>query len=600
MEINIDTSKHELLIVENGITESYIIDSEPVATSTLVLKGKEEILHEMNLDNVLINLERAGDLMFVAYNGVAGAKGGQIQAKMSGLQKTLADLCNDCVLAMQMYEKESIEVLGYLIKTYSWLLKGQEEIAIKQLIRCEGSAKKMADESEKLADRFDAIAKTTEEVLEATQTEQGAQNEKRQEMEKQLKDLEAETKRVKKLHEEIAAQAQEIQELYNEAKQREESESNKTLILGITSAITSAVGAGVAGYMAASNPIGSMISKAGTSTTGTSTPESAELQKLGQGLKDIEAKADKANKDAADAEKEAEEAKKKASKADEEAASAKKKSIEASEAAEKDPAKIEKADVAAKLAKDMADQAEKLKKEAEESKKTAETKRAAADGVNSAMKDLSDKLSKMQEASSKVAESVRSEKMQLLTQKLDLQKQNREALAAIAEYAERVKNTSVEKGIAESAVESLHLAIRALKQIVTSLLNASLFWRSMEQYCRSLSESKLKEQIDDVKDLDLQERQEFYFSKEFALTTVLYLARWKALQIICSDYLAAANKARNKVLTNINEAPTIEESHRLAPILAEQMLSQTTKDLKTLEVRTKAIEDEKNQLAAQA
>jgi hypothetical protein len=600
VELVLHSEKYEVVLTENGKEEIYSMERQPDASSILVLQSKQEILHEMSLEAVLTNLERSGDLLFVAYNGVAGVQGGKLQAKLSGLQKTLADLCNDCVLAMQLFRTESGEVLGYLIATFKWLVKGKESVAVKQLVRCEGSAKKMADESEKLAKRFDEIATTTESVLEQTQEAQGAANEKKLESEQKLRDLAANQKKMTELQKGIAEDLKEMQELYNDAKERAETESKRAFILGITSALTSAIGAGIGAYAATQNPIPAVTSAVTKAAKGDGPKPDTEKEQ-----KEIAAK--KKEADAATQKAKADE--KKATEAEKEADAAKKEADAAKGAAEK--AAKEAAKASDEKAKEVADAKQK---EADAKQKEAQTKeekasaarenaaksKAIAEGLAASLKELASRLTTMQEAAQKAADSIRDEKTTYLNKKLDLQKQSREALASLAEYAERMKNTTIEKGVAESAVQSLQLAIRALKQIVTSLLNASLFWRSMEQFCKKLSESKLREQIKDIEDLELEERLAYYRDIDFVTTAVYYIARWKALEVICTEYLAAANAARKKVLANIEAAPTIEESQRLAPILADTLLEHAKQDMARLDERTAQIEAQKKAVASPA
>lgn len=602
LNVTVDTQNNEIAIVLDDKQETYSLTQIPEATASLVLNSKQEILHEMSLESVLTNLERSGDLMFVAYNAVAGYKRGELQAKMSGLQKTLADLCNDCVLTMQLFQHESGEVLGYLIKTYKWLLKGKENIAINNLSRCEGSAKKMADESEKLAARFDAIAKTTEVVLEDTQKEQGVQYEKQKELEKQLRDLETEKKRTEILQKEVASSAKEMQELYNDAKARERTESNRAFVLGLASTITSTIGAGVATYAAVSNPLrglGLAEPQVNQPSNPQSNSDKKELDELKKQIKEKNKEVEQKNNEAQKVQQEAESKAKNAAKAKEDALAAEQVAIQAQQETEKEKPKVsqEQAEAAKLEAIKKNEIAKKAQKEAEKAKQQAEEKKAIANEAATAAKELAASLDKMSENFLKVADSIRQEKMQYLNKKWELEKQNREALAAITEYAERIKNTDIEKGMSEVAVESLQHAIGALKQIVTSLLNASLFWRSMEQYCQSLSQSKLKEDIEDIQSLELDERLEEYHDKDFMYTSVLYIARWKALEVICTEYLDAANKARKKVLNNIEAAPSIEEARKQAPALAEQMLEQTKKDIAKLDSRIEEIQSEQKALA---
>jgi hypothetical protein len=78
----------------------YSLDTAPDYNDPLVQKEAKSVLGQLNLKDITENLDLCVELFYVAYNGVAGAKGGTIQAEVAVLQSQLAMLCNECVKTM--------------------------------------------------------------------------------------------------------------------------------------------------------------------------------------------------------------------------------------------------------------------------------------------------------------------------------------------------------------------------------------------------------------------------------------------------------------------------------------------------------------------
>ena len=120
----------------------------------------------------------------------------------------------------------------------------------------------------------------------------------------------------------------------------------------------------------------------------------------------------------------------------------------------------------------------------------------------------------------------------------------------------------------------------------------------MQEYCKRMADSKFKQKIEDVMELDLDKRLKVYLKPTFIYTAILYIAHWKALEVISGEYLAAANAAKQKVLENIKKAPTIEEAIAQAPQLANDILEKIKKDQEKSSIRMQAILDARKQLAS--
>ncbi len=600
-------------VSETGVKEVYSLQEEPPVGSTLVTTSKKEIMQDLQLDTIITNLHNSAGLMYVAYNALAGTK---IQSKMSGLQKSLLDMCSDCIVAVQDFEAKSGDILNNILKLYKWLSKGREQLALKQIAHAAEKAAAMAKTSEELAAGFNALASTTESILEESQDEENIEYEKIQALKKQLRELEAKQAKAEEAQKGLVADIAEMQTLYDEAKDREETANNRQFALSIVSACTSAIGSGVAAFVATQNPVGTTL---GAMTRG-NTPPGKELNDE-VALKSKEAAAAKLESEKLDREATAKESELAAAKVELqnlqdqlstalELVKSKQEEVNAKTPLAKDKADDSDEVVALNAAKEALEGAktaatdaqkaydakspgvEKLKTEASSARTKATDKTASYAGVAAALKDLSESTAKMQQQSMDAAASIHAEKMEYLNKKLAMQKEQREGLADLAEYAKLVENTGVDTNIASAAVDTLHVAVRCLKQIVTSLSTAALFWRSMERFCKALVNSKLAEEIDDLKDEDLEVRLEEYGDPTFMYTLLKYMSRWLALNLVCKDYLKAVNEVHGKVVNNIQQAPTIEEARAAAPALAGDMLTSVNDQIEKMDLVTSKLEEE--------
>ncbi len=133
---------------------TYSLDKAPGYEDPLVQQEVKSVLGQLSLKDVTENLDLSVELFYVAYNGVAGARGGTIQAEIAELQSKLAMLCNECVKTMTTFDAETKNIIGELIQTYKWLTKGKETLAIKKLAHCSESSMSMSKSANALAEQF--------------------------------------------------------------------------------------------------------------------------------------------------------------------------------------------------------------------------------------------------------------------------------------------------------------------------------------------------------------------------------------------------------------------------------------------------------------
>ena len=560
-----DAQKKEYAITlrfENkGITEKYSIKTKPSAKSELVRLSEKSILNNLSVREVVTGLDHAADLMFLAYNALAKRA---LQATVSGLQKSLLDATMDATVTMRVFKTKSGTIVDDAFNAYTWMIRGKESLALKQLQRCGDTATQMADEAEKLAARFqtivDASQKAAEEAIEEKVSDQNTKK-KLQEKLNQIKVLQAKTQELQK---NIEADLKNAQKEYEEAREREKVEGERAFITGIVGATVGALAAGVGSIAQAVIAIKSPIGLPG----GYVPPTQAGGNKPSTQAPSPEAQQKKENLSQQLREKE-------------EARSA------INEEKRENDAKLEKAE---KIIKDPAASAQ-LKADAEKDKAAAEAKRAdiekrlkgAEEAVKTLLSGLSDVSKQLQQISSQsysAAETASKQKMAYYDHRNQLAAENREALASLAQYVVELKYTNEETNNIEMAIKSLEFAIQALQGVVSALSQTTKFWRQMGTYCReSLGSNNFTDNLGFIiQYFTLEERQDYYSSEEFIKPALVNIAQWVALNSVCSQYLEAVDEVYGKVNKNHGNPPSDDQAAAQVAKLAQAVLTSAEKE----------------------
>lgn len=555
--------------------KTYSLDIAPDYKDPLVQKEVKSVLGQLSLKDVTENLYLSVELFYVAYNGVAGARGGTIQAEIAELQSKLAMLCNECVKTMTTFDAETKNIIGQLIQTYKWLTKGKEALAIKKLAHCSESSMSMSKSANALAEQFKTLQVESTKTRSNTIEEEASEQDRKLAAEKAEREMIAKQKAEQTNKKELVAQIAQAQQLYDEAKQREEKASDKALVLGITSAITSTLGAGLGTFAAMKNPVGSVMASVASASNSNNT-QLTEAQKNADEKKRqsdqsqqqlLEAKDEQTAKQNAvnKLNAELEDLKQKISKKEQDPST---KNEELDELKGKRDAKQLELDTANQELTKAQNKVQTLEKSAKDY-----TAAYAAAGV--ALQDLAKSTGQMAQAAASAEESIHQEKMKCLNQKLALEKEKRESLVKLAEYAENIKNLKVEEGNATLSVNSLHAAVEALGKIIGTLTNASLFWDQMSAYCERMSNQGFQQDIKDLtapdSGLSEEERITEYRAPSFMMQFLTYLCQWVAVNGISGEYLISASEAQKKAVEYIGQSPTIEEAIKKAPELAKNL-----------------------------
>ena len=605
------------IILKSGVSDSslsvngvvYDLVNAPEYTDALVVQQKEDLLLQIDLNELNDNLYLSVELLYVAYNGVAGAQGGKLQAEINSIMGDLALLCNQCIGTMSAFKDETANIINQLGQTYKYLIAGKENLAIIKIRNCGASSSKMAAKATELSTKFTELQVRSVATRSNTILEEASENDKKVAAQKAIEELNAKSKTEKVNQEELVAQVAEVQTLYDDAKSREEEASKKSLILGITSAICGAVGAGLGAFAAAKNPVGSAISSMNNQNANAqNTAQTEAAQKDADAKK---AKADEANAQVQDANDKLTIAKNNLTAyMREKAESENEISIieQVDEAtrtqAQKNNLETLKTSLTAKIKSVTDTDAEitRLNGIVTTATKTSKDNLAAYGAAAAALQNISGKMDSMATAAATAEQSISQEKMTYLNKKFDLEAQKRKSLVAMSEFAENIKNSEIVKGNATVSVNSLHAAVEALGKIIGTLTNASLFWKQMADFCSKMLESGFQKDINDLLDptngLSLKDRVTEYQDTALMFTFLKYMCQWVALNGLSAEYLVSASNAQKKCVQNLAQSPTIDEARLRAPELAKSMSLMLTQKMQLSNAASSEILAEQARLEA--
>ena len=168
-------------------------------------------------------------------------------------------------------------------------------------------------------------------------------------------------------------------------------------------------------------------------------------------------------------------------------------------------------------------------------------------------------------------------------EKLEIEKEQRKyrhaALQEMAGLLHALKTQKKEEEFSDIAVNALHEASGALKQLVVVSKQAVLFWEQLQEHCEVLADDKTQQEIEKYveKSSSKEERIRYWNSNNFKQAMFLYVSKWVALHSVSTDYLKQIKLTQRELYDHIKENPTYEESRQNLPMLVKDF----EKDLKS-------------------
>ncbi len=524
MDIEYKVNESNLLEVKlDGKKEVYDLCKPIKETSMMVQNEKRNILHRMDLPTVIANIDNSVDLLDVSYHAVYGFPG--LQTRLYGLQKQLLDLNDKGIIVITGFRRKATTVITELTAMYKWLLKAVEKEALGKLETFAEIASDMANQANQMADGYQNLADSTSSVLQDVIEENTKQYEKSDHLRQMLAECEAEESNAAALRDSLEKRIKALNDEYKRMAVQEEASEKHRNTMDIMGAVFGFLGA-------AANVVGDAMGNNGGGASGQATGQST-------GNKGMSEDADKAK-----AQKEELEVKLHKAKEEKEALQ---KTLEEKVQEKDDTDEEEKKKV---LEAEIETCRGDIRKKGEEIDKLEKDAKSAAD-VLSKLGALLDNTGKQidQAAQDRAAiDMARAERMnQIYDEMIRLQEENTKQMGLFAKYAKQIESFVIDKNAIEAAIQALIIATSSLKRAVVAFKDIALFWNSMEESCRALSESSFKRTIDDLQSLPKEERIEFYQSEDIMYPLLGYISQWTAIASVSGEYLDAAENTRKNL-----------------------------------------------------
>lgn len=605
-EIVLDTVKYDVI---NG----------PDDATPLVQVAKAQILQTIEIDKLVRNLNRTDDLLHIAACGVAGFvnpdTSQSLSAQVMGLQYKLRKNTGEMGSALLQFGESAGNMLPILRGAFKDLYNLYEADCVTRLARCEAVATKMAATSDTLRNTFQGLAEEAQKIAEATTQTRDLREKAREAAIARQKEIEAQDAQTQALKKSLEEQIPQVKGWYEEAKAAQNTADGRMFTMAIVGSITKALGDGLAAglqFKAAPVMAGTQLAAAIASKA---VPPPAEEKKSDEKSKKTSEvlTAQAAYRVAKDALTLAEENYKEAQAAttaaqaqldeledpykearDEYEAAKKKKPKDAQakkdEAAKKEAfeelegpyeeaeaavAEAEEKEESAKTALEAAQVKEKNALAAKDDAAAGAPLAGVAAGLSSAGASAQDAAS----AYAEIAANYGKEKAKYLDMMMDLQKQEREALGAIAKFAVQMQTEKGNEQLEQAAVESLHIAVGVLKYVVVILQDVTQFWTQMAVACRQLAGDDLRTDIEIYMKRSREERIREYSSEDFILRMLLVAAQWHALKLVASEYRTATMKVYEKLGETYKQNLPIQEARAEAKRLAAKLDDQVQKEI---------------------
>ena len=173
------------------------------------------------------------------------------------------------------------------------------------------------------------------------------------------------------------------------------------------------------------------------------------------------------------------------------------------------------------------------------------------------------------ETKEKQYKAIKEKKVEALKMKMERERERLQAFQKITDLTVELQGCKDEAQFAKSSAKALHKAMEGLKILAALMMKAALFWQQMQEHCKLLSDSKLKDEVKAAMDEYSGEmRLKLWTSEPFKTQAVRFYAGWVALDCVCGEYMGAIKETQKELYKYIQENPTQEEAEKNVPSLA--------------------------------
>ncbi|MFM8294103.1 MAG: hypothetical protein ACKN9E_06100 [Microcystaceae cyanobacterium] len=558
--------------------ETYsLLEYPPVKQDSLLAQYyRAEILDGLSLEKVVSGMISSADLINLAYWALYARETDPLAASLSALQLTLRSATSLANTTMGEFRTTSQRVAGLLADSFQLFTRVDEETtaedeyeqeALLQLAGAAEEGKKMAQMSRDLADKFTAIINDCDKIIYKAIETKVNDAIVQAELKRKLDELQSLIKQTTTLQENLATSIQRAETDYQEAKDREETESDRAFWTGLAGSIfgglSTAAGTAAGMYLAMKSPVG--LPNAGGATGGSNTgtkpgaTNDDNIASTSQKLKD-------ANKELL--------------------------AIQQEQSDNETTIKEAQA-----IIDSISDDDAKKDKNKKEARKEANGTKATAVGKREGIKErlaaaqkyvdqlvtgtfaVGESFNQLSQNTFNAAAEASRQKMEFYKQKIKLEDENRKALSDIALYTSQVQYTTNDVEKTKTAIQSLEFAITALNRVVVALTETERFWQSLATFCENrLASTAFAEKVKRFtqKTSATARMKDYRDESGFVLPALQTIAYWVAVNNVSNEYQVAVHKVYTQVLNDINNRPKdVETAQKGLKGLANKVLAAT-------------------------
>ncbi len=204
------------------------------------------------------------------------------------------------------------------------------------------------------------------------------------------------------------------------------------------------------------------------------------------------------------------------------------------------------------------------------------------------------------EGKEKKAEAVRQLRREALKAEQAIRDKRHDALIRMTSFTAKINQSHDEENMADCAVGALHEAIGTLKDLSAVMMRAARFWEQMQDHCKTLAESEMKELVENaIKKYSEEKRLKVWTSSAFKRKAVQFYAGWVALHGVCNVYLEQLKLTQSDLYRYITENPTYEQSRSNLKELVDSFLHDLQRDQKALSEKKFQAQEEIDSLGSE-
>ena len=193
----------------------------------------------------------------------------------------------------------------------------------------------------------------------------------------------------------------------------------------------------------------------------------------------------------------------------------------------------------------------------------------------------------------KKATLLRQNRLDALEAENAIRKKRQEALANMSAFTAKLRQCTNDQDMAECAVGALHEAVGALKHLSAVMMRAALFWKQMQDHCRSLAESEMQSQVEiAMQKYSEEKRLKVWTSRGFKQKAIMFYSGWVALNSVCGVYMEQIKETQRDLYKYITENPSYEESKKILPELAKKFMADLNRDQQAIEEKNSKAQEE--------